>query len=340
MEKSGISTDIEVGPYNQIAQACLDPGGFIATSTPGVVVVWPRLEDLWGAEPLPLSDSKELYISHLEELASAALGSLQWSAILVFVLPAVPELRPLGVGDASNPDGVFAAATGAREAARSRLAGVPGVLLADAEEVVRAVGADNAIDWKRNALARIPYTEPAFAGVGQRIARLIRLSRRGAAKVVAVDADNTLWGGVVGEEGPSRVDLFDNGPGEAYREFQAYLVELRRAGAALALVSKNNVADVWEAFERPEMRLRQSDLASWRINWEPKSTNLDEIAWLSSTSQRKASYSSTTAPLSGPRWRQDCLPFPLSRCHPMPGLGTAMSHRAVCSTGCLRQWTT
>jgi FkbH-like protein len=126
--------------------------------------------------------------------------------------------------------------------------------------------------------ARIPYQEAAFDTMAERIARLVALSRRGAKKVVAVDADNTLWGGIVGEDGVGGIDLSDNGPGEAFREFQRYLLELRRSGVLLALVSKNNAADVAEAFARPEMNLKPSDFAAWRVGWGQKSDSIAELA--------------------------------------------------------------
>jgi FkbH-like protein len=278
LTQAGLTPDICVGPYGQIIQECVNPSSGTASHRPDFVIVWPRLEDLWAGKPLPLSDAIDVYIHDLDDVATSAQASLQWGATLVFVLPAVPEVRPLGVGDAGNGRGVFAAAAAAREAARARLAGNPGVLVADAEEAVRSLGSMNALDWRRAVMARIPYQEATFAMVGERIARLIQLSRQGAKKVVAVDADNTLWGGVVGEEGPNGIDLLDNGVGEAFRDFQSYLLELRRAGALLAVVSKNNQEDVWEAFGRPEMRLRRDHLAAWRINWEPKSASIVEIA--------------------------------------------------------------
>jgi FkbH-like protein len=278
LSQAGLTPDVYVGPYGQIIQECVNPSSETAAHRPDYVIVWPRLEELWAGKPLPLSDAIDAYMQDLDEVAVSAQAIRAWGATLIFVLPAVVEVRPLGVGDAANERGVFAAATAAREAARARLAGKAGVLVADAEEVVRSLGSTNALDWRRAALARIPYQEATFAVIGERIARLIHLSRHGAKKVVAVDADNTLWGGVVGEEGANGIDLLDNGVGEAFRDFQSYLLELRRAGALLALVSKNNDQDVWEAFGRPEMRLRRDHLAAWRVNWEPKSTSIAEIA--------------------------------------------------------------
>jgi FkbH-like protein len=96
---------------------------------------------------------------------------------------------------------------------------------------------------------------------------------------VALDGDNTLWGGVVGEDGADGVEIGEEFPGSAYRDFQKLLLHWRRQGVLLTLLSRNNEADVWEVFEkRPEMVLRKEDIAAWRIDWEPKPENLRALA--------------------------------------------------------------
>ena len=270
---------ISTGPFDQIAQQCLGDDSETARIEPTIVVVWPRCEDLWRSLPLPLVDDLDCYVApfvELVELTTAAAA--RWGSTLVFVLPSMPELRPLGVGDAGNERGVGAAGEKVRSTLRALLAGRPGVLVADAEEVVRSLGTSQALNPRTLTAARVPYSHDAFLAMGQRIARLVALARRGARKVAVVDADNTLWAGVVGEDGPASVDLLDSGPGEAHREFQRWLVELRRSGTLLALASKNNESDVWSVFDRRDMVLRRDDLAAWRINWEPKSRNLAALS--------------------------------------------------------------
>lgn len=274
----GISSRVLTGPYDQILPECLREGSETDLARPAIVVVWPRVEDLWRGSPGPLNDDLRTYVDPILELVDAAVEACRrWSATLVFVLPAQPEVRPLGVGDASNPQGVLAAWELLRTSARQSLSGVPGVLVVDAEQTVRRLGLEASSDPRLMTIARVPYTDVAFCGVADDIARVVSLARRGARKIAIVDADNTLWGGVVGEEGPTGIDLLDNGPGEAFRSFQAWLLELRRSGMIVALASKNNEPEVWEAFERREMVLQQSHLAAWRVNWDPKSINIEAM---------------------------------------------------------------
>jgi FkbH-like protein len=273
----GFAAALSVGPFDQVSQQLLQATTFASND---VVVVWPRLEDAWVAGPLPLIDGdSEAALRSFTELGllcvqqAAALG-----VTVVVVLPALPDLRPLGVGDAGNLFGMGASSSTIREALRATVAGSPGVLVFDAEEVIRTIGSRSARDDRRFAAASIPYTEETFALVAERLARLIKIQRKGSAKVAVVDADNTLWGGVVGELGASGVDLADQGPGVNYREFQRFLLELGRAGMLTVLASKNNEADAFEVFDRREMLLKTSDLAAWRVDWNPKSSNIASMA--------------------------------------------------------------
>jgi FkbH-like protein len=94
-----------------------------------------------------------------------------------------------------------------------------------------------------------------------------------------MDCDNTLWGGVVGEDGALGVDAGEDAPGNAHVELQRYALRLREQGVLLAIVSKNDEPDVWEVFDRhPGMLLKREHLAAARINWRPKSENLRELA--------------------------------------------------------------
>lgn len=98
-------------------------------------------------------------------------------------------------------------------------------------------------------------------------------------KAVALDLDGTLWGGVVGEDGPDGVELGqETAIGQAFSDFQRYLGGLRRRGVLLGVVSKNDDALAKEALARPEMVLKSCDFASVKANWRPKGENLVEMA--------------------------------------------------------------
>lgn len=98
-------------------------------------------------------------------------------------------------------------------------------------------------------------------------------------KVLAVDLDNTLWRGIVGEDGPNSVDAGSMWPGNAYKDFQTFLKNLRASGILLVLLSKNNEADVLEGFEiNSRMPLLLSDFSVVKADWNDKASNLMDVA--------------------------------------------------------------
>jgi FkbH-like protein len=98
-------------------------------------------------------------------------------------------------------------------------------------------------------------------------------------KCLVLDLDNTLWGGVIGEDGLDGITLGSDGAGSAFAAFQEYCLALKERGVILAVASKNNEADAREVFDRhPDMRLRLEDFATFVVNWEDKPANLRRIA--------------------------------------------------------------
>lgn len=118
---------------------------------------------------------------------------------------------------------------------------------------------------------------PALArGIARNVGCLFKPRR----KVLAIDLDNSLWGGIVGEDGPEGVILSpDKWPGAGFIAFQRVLAQLRDTGVLLVAASKNNEADARSVFEtRPEMALAWDDFTTTRINWQNKASNLEELA--------------------------------------------------------------
>ncbi len=107
---------------------------------------------------------------------------------------------------------------------------------------------------------------------------IVPLSGR-TAKVLVVDLDNTLWGGVIGEDGMAGIKVGAEYPGAAFQSLHRALLDLSRKGILLAVCSKNNLDDAMEALEKhPGMLVRAKHFAAMRINWTDKAQNLREIA--------------------------------------------------------------
>ena len=98
-------------------------------------------------------------------------------------------------------------------------------------------------------------------------------------KCLVLDLDNVLWGGILGEEGVAGIKIGGDYPGNAFTLWQQALLQMKNSGVILTVCSKNNEADVLEAWEKnPFMVLRKEHISAWRINWQDKATNIKELA--------------------------------------------------------------
>lgn len=150
----------------------------------------------------------------------------------------------------------------------------------DVEKCAARVGSRAFYDLIRWHESATPFTVAGFREVAVEILKYLRNIHGAIKKVLALDCDNTLWGGLVGEDGAQAVQLSADGyPGGAHRNLQILAASLRARGVLLALISKNVPDNVWEVFDtRKEMLLKRDDVVAARINWAPKFENLRSLA--------------------------------------------------------------
>jgi FkbH-like protein len=130
--------------------------------------------------------------------------------------------------------------------------------------------------WYNYHMALSPIATVAIA---QNVAMIVKSLYGRARKCLVLDLDNTLWGGVIGDDGVQNVMLGrDNAVGEAFSDFQQYVKELGRRGILLAVCSKNDLENAKEGFAHPDSILRLEDFNAIKANWNPKSDNICEIA--------------------------------------------------------------
>jgi FkbH-like protein len=160
------------------------------------------------------------------------------------------------------------------------LADTHGVDLLALDEAVRADGLstwhDDAL-WCRSKQEVAPAVAPTY---GDLVARLLAAGAGRSFKCLVLDLDNTLWGGVIGDDGLNGIVLGQGSAlGEGFVAVQEYAKDLARRGVILAVCSKNDEKNALEPFDRhPDMVLKRSDIASFRANWDDKVTNIRAIA--------------------------------------------------------------
>lgn len=152
------------------------------------------------------------------------------------------------------------------------------VRIVDVAGMVQRLGSNAAWRERNRYVMQHPYSPAAAALIVEAYAQTIRADLIARRKVVVLDADNTLWGGVLGEDGPDGIVVDREYPGAVYHVFQAQLAHLRSLGYLLAVVTKNNESDFLEVFERRAMPLTLQDFVAYRSNWKEKSENIADLA--------------------------------------------------------------
>ena len=259
-----IPFSIKFGEFNQLEQTLLSPDSDFTNNQNGVNVVLTRPEDL-------ISDGDSDGMIRASQLLEAiSRYSARQKGLIVSNLP--PAVSPFFHRKRSQVDKL-------RVLWQEQLEKFEDIHVIDFASIVEEVGQQNAQDAAFEVIARAPYSQTVYQKLGIEIARSVCKIFLPAKKVVAIDCDGTLWGGQVGEDGIDGIALSNDYPGRSFRLFQEMLLELKKRGVLLVLASKNEEADVWNVFDsHPEMVLRRSDIAAYRINWKEKSINLCELA--------------------------------------------------------------
>ena len=149
----------------------------------------------------------------------------------------------------------------------------------DLKRVLCDMGRDAAYSSKMWYAGSIPYSMKGMSAMQAAMCEMLEGLGRSRKKVLVLDLDNTLWGGVVGEDGPEGIVLAESGVGAAYRDAQKRLKQLAETGVLLAVVSKNNPEDADAAFhDNPFMVLAKDDFVSFKANWQAKAENVAAMA--------------------------------------------------------------
>ncbi|MFJ6837056.1 SDR family NAD(P)-dependent oxidoreductase [Streptomyces sp. NPDC091209] len=243
-------------PYHQVLSALRDPSGVFTDPTTAVGVVLLRAADLERFGPLADTVLTELGTAY--PAALRALSERTRRPLIVGVLPS------------ARHDDRFARW---ESAVLAELADAPGIAVLGPDDWTRHHPVAERFDERTERLAHLPFTPHFQAAVALRLAQVVRAVLRPAPKVIAVDGDETLWGGVAGEIGPESVDL--TGPRALLARS---LARWRAAGTLLALVSNNDEDTVRAVLNRPESLLKAEHFSVISAGWGPKPARLAEAA--------------------------------------------------------------
>lgn len=156
----------------------------------------------------------------------------------------------------------------------------PRFSLVDCARLASQLGEEAALDPRFWYLAKAPYKPALLEQMAAEISHIARVQFGLAKKVLVLDCDNTLWGGVVGEDGLAGVQIDGHDyPGKAFQDFHKAILRLARRGIILALSSKNDERDVFDVLDNHSASLlKREDFAAWEINWGNKADGIAKIA--------------------------------------------------------------
>lgn len=272
MHELAIPLQVEFAPYNQVFQELFDPNSLLSknSSKAGINLVLLRFED-W-CRFSQQDDSKDAArVAEVQRNTQDLIRALRSAAtcssatFIVCICPSSIEL-------VQDPSSCIQFAELEAEMVGA-LSDISNLSLITSEHF-EAYPVKEIYDRERDRLGHIPFTPEFFAALGTVIARRIYTLKRSPYKVIVLDCDNTLWKGIVGEDGLDGIQV-----SKPYQAFHQFLLRQQQAGMLLCICSKNNEADVMEVFEkRSDMGLKLDNIVSWRINWLPKSENIKSLA--------------------------------------------------------------
>ena len=267
--QAGIQPILSYSDYGNLRHALLDPESAIVTSSPDIIIL-SQYFDSCDLEAQTQDDTPELVALALEKTSATILVNTQIPDLWPHLVETGPESggRPRFFEDVNRSVRSICDAHPAR------------VILMDWERYIQRVGAQDALDSRYWYLNKAPLKKAFLSHYAIDIARVAKVLVGQVKKCLILDCDNTLWGGIVGEDGVSGIKLDKNEyPGKIFYDFHQIIIGLAHRGVMICLCSKNNEADVFEVLDQhPDCLIKRTHLSGFQINWEDKASNIRLLA--------------------------------------------------------------
>jgi FkbH-like protein len=283
---AGFQTRTFVGGFNTYRQEALDKKSSLHEAKPDVIVLsvdaWSVLDQMFLATFVRASEKERLSLQNeLINSITSVIEVLEKStsvAILVnnFI---VPTFSPFGIVDNKQKIGLKQFFGNANSSLAERFMKRDRVFIVDVDSLSSNFGKSRIINWNTWYRGSVPFSEDFTPVLADGYMRYIRALKGQTKKCIVLDLDNTLWGGIIGEDGLEGIKLSNTSPGIEYVDFQRGLLGLYNRGVILAICSKNNYDDAIKVFQQhPFQVLKEEHFAAMRINWQNKAANIAELA--------------------------------------------------------------
>lgn len=275
-----------VGGFNTWRQEALDLKSLLHKTEPDVIVLsvdaLSVLDQLFNVNFIRASEKDRLALE--KELVNNVASVIEvleknTSAIILANNFIVPVFSPLGIVDNKQKIGLKQFFDNANIDLIERFIKSNRVFIVDLDSISSDFGKSRITNWNTWYRGSVPFSEEFTPVLADEYLRYIRALKGRSKKCIVLDLDNTLWGGIIGEDGIEGIKLSNTSPGIEYVDFQRGLLSLYNRGVILAVCSKNNYNDAIKVFqEHPYQVLKEEHFAAMRINWQNKAANIAELA--------------------------------------------------------------
>ena len=283
--KNSINVDVEMGNFDNIFQDSINLDSKLYSNSPDIIIVCLNISSLSsrlsiGFSELTLKEINDEVI-RLEKFLNDILSNLRKSSqasILInnFETPVYPSY---GILDSQSQNKQINTFRKINLKLLDLTSNYANTYLVDFDKLQSQIGYEDFFDLRFWHIAKAPYSRKATKVIANEYFKYIKALRGRSKKCLVLDCDNTLWGGVIGEDGINNIAIGNSYPGSAYLEFQNAILSLYRRGIILALCTKNNEEDVFSVLNNhPEMILKKKHFSVIKANWENKAKNIQEIS--------------------------------------------------------------
>lgn len=257
---------IHFSPYDQVFQELLDQNSSLNHPDNDARAVFLRMDD-WIRNLADKDDSSvhRHIVANIHSLCEYAANATTYVEAPLFVIIGRNSKDSLISSDKQNHY---------EQLTRDGLSIHSNIYVTTSNEIDKKYGVVDYFDPQKDQLGHIPFKSQYFTALATSLFRSVLASKRAPYKVIVLDCDHTLWGGVCGEVQPESLSL-----SRPFSDLQSFMLRQKASGKILCLCSKNVQDDVDRVFrERPDLLIREEDIVSSKINWQPKSQNIKELA--------------------------------------------------------------
>ena len=284
-EALGLRPDVFLGGYNQYHQEILNEESLFYQFAPDLMVLFIDTRAWLGDAffdfyQLNENERKKLWRIKIRELVKLIETVNQKSQTKIIVHNfEVPTESPFGILENKQTLGLVEFVETLNADLRRRYRSDPRVFVFDYNNFMSSLGKKAVFNRKLYYLADMKIDPACLPALAEQYLSYVKPLKSLTKKCLVLDLDNTLWGGVIGEDGLEKIKLGPTPEGRPFWEFQRHLLALFNRGVILAINSKNNPADAGAVFKKhPHMILKEKHFAAIRINWDDKVANLKAIA--------------------------------------------------------------